>query len=368
MKILELKYFLYSLKFKSNFTNSNESFNQKKIIIIQLKDEAGNSFYGECTTLPNFYDDNINEMMNRLNMIRPFFEKQNLNNINFPKIFNFIVNYPPLVFGLDQAIFNIQHFYKSIPANNYFEFSNKNEISINAIIDMNDKKNIIKQIESLFQNGFETFKLKFGRENFNNDLKLLTTIKNQFNDKIKIRVDVNGKWTFTEALKNLERLQIFNLEYIEQPVKNTEELIELSNKCEVNIAADESVRNINDAEELINNSRINVLVLKPSLMGKIEDVVNLISKAEEKGIDIVISSAFESSFGRSILPFFASVTQNNYAHGLATIDLFKNDFPISSYKINNGKITINQNDITKSINLQAKFDIANFKNELVEPK
>ena len=58
----------------------------------------------------------------------------------------------------------------------------------------------------------------------------------------KLRVDVNASWDLETAIRRIQRLDEFDLEYVEQPVATLAEMKALRSKVRVPIAADELVR------------------------------------------------------------------------------------------------------------------------------
>ncbi len=355
MNISELKYFRYKLNFNSNFTNSKFSFESKNIIVIQLTDKLGNKFYGECTTLPGLYENEIPAMENLLEKIKRHFTNTGIHNINLAELYNDLEKFPPLLFGLDQAVFNFKINY-NLPLEILSGFPD-GPVSVNAVTGINNLEMVLREIAEFYNKGYRSFKIKLGRENFDDDYKLLKKIQKIYGNDIRIRVDINGKWNFENAKNNIEQLSEFKIEFVEQPVSNKNDLIALTKNSNLNIAADESIRNLHEAENFIEEGKIKFLVLKPALLGKISGIFSIIKTAKEKNINIIISSSFESSVGRSILPLFALPAQKNYAHGLATGNIFSNDFPIPSYKVTNGVINFNITKYKNLISGQSKIDI-----------
>jgi len=106
----------------------------------------------------------------------------------------------------------------------------------------------------------------------------------------------------------------------------------------VPIAVDESIKTIADAEQIINNSSINYLVIKPMVLGAFFGTLDLISLARNKDKNIIISSAFETPIGKSLLVLLAAAAGSNLAHGLDTVDFFENLHFEDSYPVENGSI------------------------------
>ncbi|MCB0752426.1 MAG: hypothetical protein KDC52_13215 [Ignavibacteriae bacterium] len=150
-------------------------------------------------------------------------------------------------------------------------------------------------------------------------------------------------------MENIDKLEDYNIQYIEEPVNDKNELIELVKTIKIGIAPDESIENIKDAEELINLGNFNFIVLKPSIRMGIYDTIKIIELANENNINVIITSAYETAVGKEMLLYLASLTNHNYAHGLNTetlgIDIFD-----SSINYNLPKINLDQNLFSYQIN------------------
>lgn len=204
---------------------------------------------------------------------------------------------------------------------NNFGIGKKN-IPVNAVIGFDKPENVLSKISDKYKNGYKTFKIKVGRENFSDDLEIVKLIRKKFSDDVAIRLDANGRWDIDNAVNNLARLSGFDIEYIEEPCSNPSCLMKLAEHSKIPIALDESLKTFRNAIHLINASKIEFLIVKPMILGGIIDAVQLINQAKEQGKKIIISSSFETQIGKRVLVFLAALTSHNFAHGLDTAGMF----------------------------------------------
>jgi L-alanine-DL-glutamate epimerase-like enolase superfamily enzyme len=155
-----------------------------------------------------------------------------------------------------------------------------------------------------------------------------------------MRVDVNGKWKLSEAIANLNKLTFLNLEYAEQPVNSLKNFKILKVKSKIPLAADESIRNISDAEIFIKEKGAEILILKPMMIGGIIPTIKIIGLAEKNNIKTVITSSLESAVGKAMAVFAASLVRSEIAHGLGTGAFFVQDFTPDPYIVKRGKISL----------------------------
>jgi len=339
MTIREFKYFPFSLNFRTPFQTSSQIITQRNGFIISISDELGNSVFGECSPLPGFNYESINDAERILKglqyQIIGFSVEENLTAIsNLLSEFKLV---PSIVFALEQAIVSL-----CVKRNKNFiaeSFGDTNSIiQVNAVVGFDKTDNILTKIEEKVKNGFSTFKLKIGRNNFEDDFNLVKNVREKFGESIKIRLDANGKWYEENANANLDRLFQFNIQYIEEPCNGINILNKLSDTSPIPIAIDESVRSIEDTAQIINDSKIKFIVLKPMILGGVISSLELIKEAEKRNKNVVISSSFESAVGRSALVLLASAANHLFAHGLDTSEYFERDICKDPHEVINGKI------------------------------
>ncbi len=144
----------------------------------------------------------------------------------------------------------------------------------------------------------------------------------------KIRIDVNGAWDLETATETLLKLASYDLEYVEQPVRTLEEMIELRRRVPVRIAADEAVRLAADPLEVAERGAADVIVLKVQPLGGVERALGV---AQRSGLPAVVSSALETSIGIAAgLAAAAALPQLDFACGLGTVSLFTGDVVLDS--------------------------------------
>ena len=341
MKFVEIKYKKFSFPLNPPIQNSSATIKEKDFLILKAKDSIGNFHYGEVSPLPGFSIETIKECEQHLielislNILADSIENLKQNLISLEK-------HPSLLFGLEQLILSSEQ--NEVRTN---QVENKS-IKLNGLVGIKDAKATINEIKLLRKLDFDTIKIKIGREDFNDDLKVLDAVNNEFGDTIRLRLDNNGSWKFDQAIRNIEKLNNFNVEYIEQPVIRTEELINLAESSQINIAADESLTSYREVEKILESGNIKYFVLKPSIRIGIYDTLKIIELAKKSNSKIIISSAFETIIGRLTLLYLASLTSHTLAHGLSTQLLGESIF---STEINFNSSIVDYTEIFSALNL-----------------
>ena len=168
---------------------------------------------------------------------------------------------------------------------------------------------------------FDTVKIKVAEygQSIDQDLDRIKTVRELY-PEAAIRLDANGGLSVEEALALAERAG--ELDYFEQPCRTIAELAELRVKLAgtTKIAADESVRKVEDPMAVVYAGAADVLVLKAQPLG---GVTRALEVASECGLPVTVSSALETSVGLRAGLGFATALGGTTAHGLGTLSLFE---------------------------------------------
>ena len=168
--------------------------------------------------------------------------------------------------------------------------------------------------------GFTVFKWKIGVKPFEEESGLLADILDHHALPIQFRLDANASLTETTLIRWLEFCQSFKdqIEFFEQPMEVGSESVmdELSRKYAIPIALDESLNGLNGSKWLLPNAWRGPLVIKPCLLGSIEDQIKRYREITEQ---LVFSSAFETSVGLAqCLAIRSRLEANAFALGVDT--------------------------------------------------
>jgi o-succinylbenzoate synthase len=213
----------------------------------------------------------------------------------------------------------------------------REKIKVNGTVPAVNEPADIERIVNSFS-GVTTFKVKVG-DNLSEDVARLVQIRS-LKPNAKLRIDVNGSWSVTQAIDNLKVIHenIGDLEYVEQPCATVDELRELKVKLPfpLKIAGDEVIRKAADPFKVNLAGAVDILVLKVQPLGGIERAHKL---ANHFGLPIVISSALESAVGINYgLQLAASFAELSFDCGLGTGSLLNSD--IGQLPIIDGEITL----------------------------
>lgn len=321
----------YNLIFKLPSGTSRGILTEKETFILTIQKENKTGI-GECAVFRGLSYDDVPHYEQKLQWLC-----QNINK-DFSFLKNELLEFPSLIFGLEQALLNLEN-----SENLYFpsDFTQgKAGISINGLIWMGNEDFIQTQIEEKLAQNFRCIKLKIG-VNWAMEKRILQNLRKQFPQEVlEIRVDANGAFDFYEAQKVLEELTELKIHSIEQPIKakNWEKMAKLCQNTPTPIALDEELIGIIDFDiknELLDFVKPQYIILKPALVGGFCGSDEWIALAKERKIGWWITSALESNIGLNSIAQYTFRKNNPIPQGLGTGGLFTNNFVSPLQLINN---------------------------------
>lgn len=182
--------------------------------------------------------------------------------------------------------------------------------------------------------GCTTAKVKVAErgQSIDDDVARVAAVRDILGADAAVRVDANGGWTVEQAVTALSALSEYRLQYAEQPCATVADLVELRGRLErarvdVAIAADESIRRVDDPYRVAESGAVQVVVLKAAPLGGVTRLVELgRDLAQRFGVHTVVSSALETSVGLATgVAAAAALEQVEWASGLGTARLLAGD-------------------------------------------
>jgi L-alanine-DL-glutamate epimerase-like enolase superfamily enzyme len=167
--------------------------------------------------------------------------------------------------------------------------------------------------------GFQTFKLKVGLPG---DVTQVATVRQTLGDEVAIRVDANGAWSVADAADRLVAMAPHRIELAEQPVGTYEQMVELRQRVDMRISADESLVSPFDARRPKELDACDIAAVKLAKVGGIGAALEI-----AEVLPAYLSSALEGPVGITAAAHTVQALRGRdgdagIAHGLATERLF----------------------------------------------
>ncbi len=207
-------------------------------------------------------------------------------------------------------------------------------VPVNGLL-QGSRESMLSQAQQARGLGFRAVKVKVGRTaEILEEVQLLREIKERLAPSQQIRLDANRAWTFTTAVRFAEAAiaQGLEIEYIEEPTRNPDDLEAWHRATGIPYALDETLRESTHLDEF---PQASTLVLKPTLMGR-----NRLQEAIRSDRRLVFSASFESGVGILQLARLASRFSSGVASGLDTYRWLDEDVLHPGLRIEDGRLKV----------------------------
>ncbi|KAL6349813.1 hypothetical protein AAG906_001700 [Vitis piasezkii] len=208
--------------------------------------------------------------------------------------------------------------------------------------------------KTLVEEGFTAIKLKVARRaDPIEDATVIQEIRKMVGLQIELRADANRNWTYEQAIQFGSYVKNCDLKYIEEPVKDEDDIIKFCEETGLPVALDETMDKIGETplQKLakFSHSGIVAVVIKPSVVGGFENAALIARWAQQQGKMAVVSAAFESGLSLSAYIQLSSYFElqsaeicklmnkqlvPSVAHGLGTYRWLKEDVTFEPLSIN----------------------------------
>jgi O-succinylbenzoate synthase len=190
------------------------------------------------------------------------------------------------------------------------------------------------------EGGFRTLKIKVGRQSVRADAERVVEIHHQLAPAIKLRLDANRAWSFTDALDFAKRIAGVSLEHIEEPLREPAELAAFHERTGLPLALDETL-----LEQPLENFRacrgLRAVVIKPMVVGGLRAAERLAAQATELGWLPVFSAVYESGVGiRTLARLAARCGAPSVAMGFDTYRCLADDVLQPRLTIRDGRLDL----------------------------
>jgi o-succinylbenzoate synthase len=189
----------------------------------------------------------------------------------------------------------------------------RDSVPVNALVERAD-------FDPATLGGFDAVKVKL-REPA--DLELVARVRNLVGSGVSLRVDANGAFDVETARGLLPALARLDVELVEQPVASLEDMARLRRQSPLPLAADESVRSVDEARQLRALEAADAVVLKVQPLGGVRAALDV---ADAAGVPAIPTSMMETSIGIAAgLALACALPKLVFACGLATAALLPAD-------------------------------------------
>lgn len=404
-KIHQMEYSLYRIRLRapatSSFANHDQSRFYREGYVLSLSLEDGSFGNGEVAPLQN-RQENILDVEEQLRFLL-YVTKGVSISCSLPLLKGSFSSwiwshlgilasslFPSVRFGFEMAVLNaiaasqgstllnmLQH--QTQIEGEIYENERSSSVRICALLDCSGTPEEVARIATtLVAEGYTAIKLKVARRaNPVEDADVVQEVRKKVGPHIELRVDANRSWTYEKAIQFGSLVKNCDLQYIEEPVQDEDDIIRYCEESGLPVALDESIESCeeNPLNTLVKYSHpgIVALVIKPTVIGGFEKAAHIARWAQMHEKMAVISAAFESGLSLSAFVLFSyhlerqnaemcklmdSKPGASIAHGLGTYRWLEEDVVTSPLGISQDPCTGDiKASVAKASQLLQKFEI-----------
>lgn len=172
-------------------------------------------------------------------------------------------------------------------------------VQLSAMIEHQGVDEAIALAEQYLANGYSCLKVKVSSLAIEKEVQKITSISSLASDGVSVRIDANGSLSFDDARLFLQELKGMRIEYIEDPLREPEQIPHLLSLADINVALDAHLPSPHGLSA-ISQQGIRYLVVKPSRFHSIYALMDYVGRAQSHGLRPIFSHAFESEFSSTV--------------------------------------------------------------------
>lgn len=294
---MQLNYKLIELPLEFTFTISRSSTTIAKTFILTISTEyqgkdytaygeaVYSKYYGEDeNTVANFYEKIIKDKV--LENLDPF------DLIEFERRINKYERNLAAKSGIDIALYDLRAKIKKQPLYAYLGLDPNKAPKTSYTIGIADLETIKTKTLIALERGYDILKIKLGSKE---DIAIIETIR-KLAPQATIRVDANAAWTINDAIKILNVIKDFDIEFVEEPLKLDSSEVDytrLFTESPLPLMADESCHTSKDLNYCARY--FHSINIKHTKCGGISEALRMIQKAKELKLKIMLGCFSETS-------------------------------------------------------------------------
>lgn len=257
----------------------------RKGILVNIVDHEGKSGWGEVAPLPQWSRETLEDSLQQIHQKQQEIMEVDWTDCNCLQELKKLSLLPSVSFGLESALLSI------------LDPDLEHTVPVSALL-MGSPEEIMQQAKLRQQEGYTFAKLKVSHLHF----KEAAEIIHQLKDIFYLRIDVNRAWKTSESLRFFEQFSLDTFDYVEEPFQNPHDLAIFPHP----LAVDESFPHDLSIDQLELIPTLKALIYKPTIQGGLLGCLPLCVWARKRGVDLVLSSSFESDLGLAHIALIAS--------------------------------------------------------------
>lgn len=293
--IKSIKFWKIHLEMRKPFKIALGSTDFYEGFFVSLESDDGEIGFGEATTTPFITGDTIGSIENELEV----FSKNLIGMEESPELVNdrmkaTMKSSKASRNAIDCALWDIlgkkagQNLTKLLG-------NHKRSIQTSYTVDLVDSRSARNQAEELKSQGIKVFKIKMG-SGIDDDVDRVKTVREVIGTRPMLYVDFNQAYTPKMAVIISKKLEDYNVEFLEQPVKANDisGLKFVRDNSTIPVFADEAIFTPKNVADILSKEATDGINIKLMKSGGLTDSIKMIDTAESFGVPVMIGCMVET--------------------------------------------------------------------------
>ena len=238
--------------------------------------------------------------------------------------------------GIDMALWDICGKACNQPLYNLFGGKVRNTADYFYYLARGTEESIAVQCRDGVQRGYRVFYLKVGLD-IAAEYEMVRAVRQAIGPERRLRLDANCAWTVNQALRNLDLLDEFHIDFIEQPVRPdpVTNMQEVRARSRVAVCTNEGLWSAEDAFRQITSRTADVYCFSPYWVGSLAQFQRLSRVAAMEGLEVCKHTHGEfgiaAAAAHHILLTLPNIVEGNQQTAqIMCDDVLKHTLPIAS--------------------------------------
>ena len=239
--------------------------------------------------------------------------------------------------GIDMALWDICGKAAGLPLYQLFGGKVRERANYFYYCSQGTPEHVAEQARDGVSKGFQVFYLKVGLD-IEAELEMVRALRETIGPKGKIRLDANGAWNVNQALRNLARLDEFQIDFVEQPVVQDPlvNMQEVRQGCNMAVSANEGLWTPEDAMRQMEARTADVYCFSPYFTGSLAQFQRLSWFAHYQGLDICRHTHGELGITAQACHHILLTLPNVVEGNQQTAHMMTDDIVVDTIPITNG--------------------------------
>jgi o-succinylbenzoate synthase len=319
----------FRLKLEHPVVSARGSVRIRRGFLVQIEDETGAVGTGESTPYPAVGTETLDACRSALESMLRGLSGQRIPESG-KQVNRLLIGQTPAPaarFGVELALLDLIGQRHRVPVSRLLRPDAGTRVRVSALLTQRAPTALAREARRLSRQGFRAFKVKIGAGTLARDRERVAAVRKAVGPRATLRLDANRAFEDLDAAAGaLVELEPFGIELCEEPLAHPtpRTLSRLRARSPIPIAADETLADPARAAALVRSRAVDLLVLKPMVLGGLIPALELARRAKQAGIPSLVTTTLDGSVARlGAAHLAAALPRSAPAAGLATGRLFR---------------------------------------------